>query len=72
MLLKIVLQRKEGSLTPKDLNKAMRTNRQIVKEIAKTSKLIDICVLRGNRVDAITYTHKYEQLHGELRNQLKA
>jgi len=50
----------------------MRTNRQIVKEIAKTSKLIDICVLRGNRVDAITYTHKYEQLHGELRNQLKA
>lgn len=49
----------------------MRTNRQIVKEIARTSKLIDICISRGNRKDAVIYSNEYERLHRELRKGLR-
>lgn len=48
------------------------TARKIIKQIAHNSKLIDICVLKGNRIDMVKYTTINEKLFEELRSQLKA
>lgn len=63
--------KKRRKLMPKDQNSQPMTARQIMNKISHISKLINICITKGNQVDTARYSNEYESLMNQLRSKLK-